>query len=382
MENVVILGGGIAGLATAIALKRIGITAPVYEATQEWKPVGAGITLAFNALRACERLGILSEVKETGREMNIANIIDSKGQLLTEMDYGNYKSRYGQSNVAIHRHDLHQLLVNQLEPSTLYLGKKVSSFIQDEHSVKLRFEDGEEIETQYVIASDGIHSLFRMQLVPDSHPVYAGYTCWRGISSFPPHYSFGEKVIEAWGSGIRMGVVPVKKGTLYWFAVKTAPEKSEQMRTTTKEDLLRYFQDWTEDLKDVIRTTEPSQILWNDIYDIVPLSQFAFGNILLIGDAAHATTPNMGQGGCQALEDAVVLALCLEKETNMKKTFQLFEQKRLARTRKVQQNSRQLGHMAQWEGSFRTSLRNALAKYMPKDIFVKRSLDWLNNTDF
>ena len=358
MKKVSIIGGGIAGLSIAIAFQKHGFEVEVYEAAPELKPVGAGITLAFNAMKAAQKLGFRDEVLKIGRSMENAMILNDQAKILTSFDYLKHLDKLGDFSIAIHRADLHNILMDKLEGDILHLHKKAKSFSQNNGQVLVNFEDGSHLETPFLIVSDGIHSIFRQEMIPNSQPRYAGYTCWRGIGELPKDYAFSN-----------------------WFAVKNAPENDPAMRNAGKRDILKMFSTWSPKLLKVIENTPEDQIIWNDIADIEPIDHFAFDNILLTGDAAHATTPNMGQGGCQAIEDAAVLDALLAAEKPLNEVFAEFEKIRMAKTAKVINQSRTIGKIAQWENPILAGIRNFGMRLAPESTNLKQLL-WLNDLAF
>lgn len=381
MKKVSIIGGGIAGISIAIAFQKHGLEVEVYEAATELKPVGAGITLAFNAMKAAQKLGFRQEVLKAGRSMENAMILNDQAKVLTAFNYRKHLDKLGDLSIAIHRADLHQILLGQLKGDILHLNKKAQSFTQDKDGVMVSFEDGSTLETPLLIVSDGIHSIFRQALIPNSKPQYAGYTCWRGIGELPEGYAFSNSVVECWGKGARIGIVPTTDKQVYWFAVKNAPENDPSMKNAEKQDILNMFKSWSPKLLKVIENTPEDQIIWNDIVDIDPIDRFAFGNILLTGDAAHATTPNMGQGGCQAFEDAAVLDALLAFEKPMNQIFQEFEKLRVTKTSKVISQSRTIGKLAQWENPILAGIRNFGMSLTPESTNLKQIM-WLNDLAF
>lgn len=380
-ETITITGAGIAGLAIARSLEKKGYQPVIYEAAPELKPVGAGIVLAFNAMRAGTKLGLRDQLLRHGQSMGKAMIIDHQGRSLSQIDYFKKTDLFGDVSLAIHRADLQNILRNALRHTSIHLNKKVKAVIPHEHETEIEFEDGTTTRTGYLIAADGIHSVIRTTLLPASQPRYAGYTCWRGIGTLPGTYPFKDTVVEGWGAGVRLGIVPLQDGGVYWFAVKNAMQNDLEMKNAGKEDILRFLEGWNREMLKVIEDTPSASIIWGDISDIAPLRQFAFGNILLTGDAAHATTPNIGQGGCQALEDAAVLLDCLDPQVPLEKIFKAFEARRIKRTKRVIETSRRIGRIGQMEGWWQTRLRNALTKSIPPGMSLKQIM-WLNDTAF
>jgi len=368
-----IVGGGIGGLTLAIAMQRKGFDVTVYENAAHIKPLGAGLGLAANAVKAFTDIGINEEVLKKGKVMRKLSIKDQTGRVLSETDSENLSSKYGIiNNFTIHRADLHEVLIQHLNPDSLQLGKGCVDFIQEGSSVKLIFQDGTTATAGHVIACDGIHSIFRKKLMPGSLPRYAGYTCWRAvIDDLPPGFNFDE-TSETWGPGSRFGIVPLTNKRVYWFACLNAKANDPVMQGFKIPDLLNHFELFHSPVPEILTRTRNEQLIWSDIIDLEPIRKFAFGNIVLMGDAAHATTPNMGQGACMAIEDAAVLANCLENYSTPEEAFQQFELKRIERTTRIVNTSRALGRVAQLENPLLMSLRNTVLRLTPQHVTEKQ----------
>lgn len=372
-NRLIIAGAGIGGLTLAIALQRKGIDVKIVEQTSAIKPLGAGLVLAANAVKAFAEIGIEKEVLRAGKALKKLVIKDRRGRVLTSTDSEQISRRYGSiDNFTIHRADLHNVLLKHLQPGSIQLGKQCVDFKQTSEGISLSFQDGTNISTDYVIACDGIHSIFRRKLLPQSEVRYAGYTCWRAvIDNPPPGINMGE-TSETWGQGSRFGVVPLVNGKVYWFACLNTDVNNAVMRNYTVEDLLPHFGHFHEPVPSLIKNTRNDQLIWGDIIDLKPLTQFAFDKIVLLGDAAHATTPNLGQGACMAIEDAVVLSNLLSKDCSIHDAFRKFERMRLARTEKIVKGSWQLGRIAQLENPILAQLRNAAIRATPSSVAEKQ----------
>jgi 2-polyprenyl-6-methoxyphenol hydroxylase-like FAD-dependent oxidoreductase len=377
--NIVILGGGIAGLTAAIALKKIGMQAVVYEAAPQIKAVGAGLVLAANAIKGFQQVGIDQAVMAEGRLLDAFAIKDEKGRLISRTDSLAAGEKYGADNFTIHRADLHRVLLSFLDPEQIRTGKCCLDLERKHHQVLLHWSDGSSELADYLIAADGIHSAVRQKLVPASKPRYAGYTCWRAVIDNPSPDL--HETTETWGPRGRFGIAPLAHGQLYWFACVQAPENDAHRRHYTVTDLLDQFGGYHDPIPTILEATKNEDLIWNDIADLAPLPRYAYGNILLIGDAGHATTPNLGQGACQAVEDAVILAGEIEKAGSLPAAFQAFEKRRLARTHYVINQSRRLGAVAQVQHKWVGALRNTLIRLLP-DYVRERQLDKILRVDF
>ncbi|WP_234737013.1 FAD-dependent monooxygenase [Tellurirhabdus bombi] len=375
----VIIGAGIGGLCTAIALQKIGIEADIYEASPVIKPVGAGLGLAANAIKAFQKIGIANEVMEAGRFLATFSILDQQGRVITQTDSLAVSQRYGLDNFTIHRADLHRILLNHLDSRRIFTNKRAVSIEQLGSQTSILFQDGTTCLADRLIVADGIHSPIRQQLRPDAKPRYAGYTCWRAVVDNSQLNI--QEATETWGTAGRIGFVPLANNQLYWFACVNAPQQDARLKQFSVKDLQHHFRGYHHPVAAVLEQTRNEQLLHNDIIDLAPLSQYAYGTILLLGDAAHATTPNMGQGACQAIEDAAVLADELRNEANTAVAFKRFEQRRLDRTHFIVNQSRRIGQVAQLENRFLASLRNGLMRLLPPKV-NEQQLEKLYTVDF
>lgn len=362
-----ILGGGIGGLTLAIALQRKNIDVAVYEGAPQWKPLGAGLGLAGNAVKAFQEIGIDQDVLREGRVIKKVVIRNKSGKALMSTDSEEMSRKYGAvNNFTIHRADLHNVLISKLKPGTVRLDKACVDFSQSDDGVIINFKDGSMAKADYIIAADGIHSVARKKLLSDAKTRYAGYTCWRAVTNNLPAGFNPDETSETWGQGTRVGIVPLTQDRVYWFVCVNAAANDPMMRSLAPIDLHSFVKDFHAPIPELIRRT--TNVIWNDIIDIEPINQFAFERVVLMGDAAHATTPNMGQGACMAIEDAAILAHLIETHSDAVEAFKIFEAKRIRRTTKIVNDSWQLGKMAQWENPIMTSLRNMAISLMPKSV--------------
>lgn len=379
--KVAIVGAGIGGLAAAIALQQQGMSVIVYEAVSVIQPLGAGVGLASNAILALSRLGISDNVIERGKRLTALQMLDESGNMISNQETVLLGNQYRENNLVIHRADLHEVLLKHLQPETLVLDKRCVAIKQHNAKVMVTFSDGTSVRVDFLIAADGIHSAIRQMLVPSSTPRFAGYTCWRAVIANPGIDLNSMVSAETWTRKGRFGMAALPGNRIYWYACVNASENDTKMKQMTPKELALHFAGMHAPIADVLNATKREQLIWNDIADIKPLKKFAFGRILLLGDAAHATTPNMGQGACQAIEDAVVLSQCLLRGKELKRALQCYEKRRLARTKKIIQLSRFLGWVAHWEQPVLCEIRNRIFRLMPKK-FTKKQLQWLFHVDF
>ncbi|WP_042454327.1 FAD-dependent monooxygenase [Neobacillus dielmonensis] len=372
MAKIIIIGGGIGGLCTGIALQQRGHDISIYESTSTFQSTGAGLGIGSNAVKALDKLNLKDSVMKHSKVLNKMIVLSEKGTPLTETDSLLVSERFGTDNVTIHRADLHHVLRHALRLESIVLNKKCVDFMQDQDGVTISFQDGGAVRADAVIAADGVNSLFRRKLVPNSSPRYAGYTCWRGIVSNHNIEIDQAVATETWGSSGRFGIVPLADGKVYWFACIKAKARDPQAALYGIKDLSTIFKNYHSPIQQIIEATSEEALIHNDILDIKPIQQFAFGRIVLLGDAAHATTPNLGQGAGQAMEDAYILAKCLESSEAIETAFKAFERKRVRRTNKIIKMSKQVGQIAQLQNKWLIPLRNAVMKLVPPSVSMKR----------
>ncbi|MET4107205.1 FAD-dependent monooxygenase [Hymenobacter sp. UYP22] len=379
MAHFLIIGAGIGGLTTAHALLQQSHTVQVFEAAPQIREVGAGLVLGANAMRALNELGLHAAVHAHGTPVRLLNLLDQRGRVLQRADTTPLTRAVGFDNLGIHRARLQQVLLQHLPASTVQTGTSFERLTTEGTTVTAHFADGSTASADALIGADGIHSRVRKQLWPKSEPRYAGYTCWRAIvDARQLNLPAGESA-EVWGdAGRRFGYVPVGNGQVYWFACLNSPQpRNPQFQAYLPADLQREFQAFAQPVPQLLALTEDHQLLWNDIQDLPPLAHFAQGRVLLLGDAAHATTPNMGQGAGMAVEDAAVLAHCLRAApTDIAAAFRAFEQQRRARTARIVRTSWQLGRVGQLENPVLAKLRNALMQLLPAAV-SRRQMAWL-----
>jgi 2-polyprenyl-6-methoxyphenol hydroxylase-like FAD-dependent oxidoreductase len=372
MKHILIIGGGIGGLCTAIALKRKGFQPKVYERVPQLKGLGAGLVLAANAITALKDIGIDQEVLAKGNFFETGGVYDQNGKVISANITPEIIEKYGLTSASIHRADLHEILIRLLGEAHIETGKVCKEVRQDGEKVVALFEDGTSAEGDALIAADGIHSGVRNFILPEIKTRYSGYTCWRGVLEVEPTQYDLTRFSETWGLNGRFGIVPLVGNRIYWFATKNAPENDPQMANWQGKELWENFKDYHDPIPQLIRETKGEHIIWNDIIDIKPMDHFAFGRILLMGDAAHATTPNMGQGACMAIEDAATVANCLAKHEDPIEAFIAFEKLRIKRTTQIVNRSWSFGRLGQLESPFLSKLRNTMLRMIPSSMTEKQ----------
>lgn len=341
MKKITIIGAGIGGLTTAIALKQKGFEVEVFESTPEFKKVGSGINLATNAMLVYKRLGIYDTIVRNAHISNSMNLRTKNLGFLTAINLTKIEKEFDTKTVAIHRATLHHILIQHLDDVNIHHHKKLKTLKQSNGKVELSFEDGTTHSTEIVIGADGIHSAVRKSIFNNTTLRDAKQICWRGISKAKINPKHKGELNELWSKGKRFGFVHITKNEIYWFALI-----NKKKFINKNIDLQELFSDYYPPIKSIIEETPKKDILCNELWDLKPINKWYHNNVCLLGDAAHATTPNMGQGAVQAIESALALSICLEEETSIESAFSRYQNIRKEKANYVTQTSWKIGKLA------------------------------------
>ena len=361
--KVAIIGAGIAGLTMAIALKKAKIPFVIYESASEIKPVGAGIAIANNAMQVYRYLGIADHLQKVGMRISTVLLTDVNLNTLTKSDLQKFEELYQLGNIAIHRSELHRVLIENVGVEHIVLSKRLNGISRiNKDKIELNFTDNSTKYHSFVIGADGIRSQVR-QLFFGNYPLRdAKQICWRGVLNFELPARFKNTALEGWGKAKRFGFVQLDEKQVYWYFLINEDLYNED---TELIDLLNGCNDL---VKSMILNTQNSTIFKDKIYDLSLVNNWYKNNVAIIGDAAHATTPNLGQGACQAIEDVYVISKLLET-TSLENALQQFTSIRRAKAHAVVKDSWQLGQIAQLRHPLLIGTRNFAFKILPS--FVK-----------
>ena len=363
-RHILIAGGGIGGLTLARALGHAGIAATVFERAEVLRPVGAGILMQINAMRALRSIGLGEVVAQAGQPLDAMITRTDRGGVLTRIELDVLSRELGEPAIAVRRSRLQEALLAGIQPGRVHTGRAVTGFQDDGERVTVRLSDGTHATGDLLVGADGLHSVVRQELWKGGTR-YSGYTSWRGMTRMMPGVD-PTRASESWGAGARFGIVPVGHGDLYWYATQNAPEHQRDTPGQVRDTLLRIFHGWHEPIAALLMSTPEENILRADIHDRPPLARWSQGRVTLLGDAAHPMTPNLGQGGCQAVEDAVVLASCLARETPLAEALDAYEQRRRPRANGMVSRSLQVGRMSQVESGAVRLVRDTLMRLVPQ----------------
>ena len=363
-----IVGGGIGGLAAAIALHRRGWRVEVLERALEFTEIGAGISLWPNALRALEALGLAGAVRALGAVEATGGVRDRRGRWLSRTDNAELERRFGHPLVVLHRADLLRVLTEALPADSLRADSEVASVRDDGQGPVVVHRAGES-RPELVVGADGLRSAVRRALWPDADgPRYAGYTAWRMVTE--PLAEPPAEGAATWGRGERFGYTALPGGRMYCFATASLPEGTG-FGSSEYAELRRRFASWPDPVPALLAAVPADAVLRHDLYDLPSLSSFVRGRVALLGDAAHAMTPNLGQGACQAIEDAVTLAHCLDGTSDVTAALRSYDLLRRPRTQAVTRRSARLGAVGQLSWPPAALLRDTAARLMPARVTLR-----------
>ncbi len=333
--KIAIIGGGIAGLTMGIALQKFDIDYDIFERALQLNEIGAGIGIAPNALNIFQRLGIAEKVLRNGFAADRGQMMNQAGKVLYRLNTEKIKAKYGYPFLAIHRATLQKILAEQIKRNRLHLNKELERISNTTNEII--FADGTSFKPDVIIGADGINSKTRQLIFGDIPLRYCGQTAWRGTVNTALQEPFSSSSTEIVGSSqaLRFGFSKVSSDKVYWYAtLKTAPNQKDDPQTV-KQALLSMFRNFPPVVKQVIEATETQSIIRTDLYDFKPIRAWYKKQVVLMGDAAHATTPNLGQGACQAIEDAYSLASCLSKESSIGEAFERYQSARIRKATDV-----------------------------------------------
>jgi 2-heptyl-3-hydroxy-4(1H)-quinolone synthase len=359
MLDVLIIGAGIGGFTAARALTRAGRRVALVERAALPSVAGAGIVLAGNAMACLHGLGLGEAVAARGRAVTRMEIADARGRAIRSAQVA---LPGVPAPLALHRRALHEALDLGVAEVQRFSGATVTHLTEAPDGVTATLSTGVVLQARLLVGADGIGSSIRNLAFkePERQRRYAGYTCWRGVVPNPGV----EHAVELWGVGQRVGLVPLADGQLYVFLVADAPAGTPAQPTPL--DALRArFAGFGGAVPAVLEALgEAQEILHHDI-DELRHHHFGAGRVALLGDAAHAMTPNMGQGAGMAIEDAFVLAEAADARGLEAAAVAEYRARRAVRVRRIASRSRTLGQVAQWSTPWLCALRDRLFRALP-----------------
>ncbi|MBD0257526.1 MAG: FAD-dependent monooxygenase [Cytophagales bacterium] len=374
MNRVSIIGGGIGGLTAAHALRQAGLDFELYEQAPALTEVGAGIGLSKAAVRVLDWLHLGEPVRQAGTFIRHGYLLDKglrvRRKLPADLD-----------SICIHRARLIDILGSGLPAGKIHLSRRITRVDGTPAGTTLGFADGSTATAPLAIAADGIHSAIRSRFQPQLSVRYIGQTIWRGVAPVKLPDPYAGAYVEIWDENKRFVFVPAGADQVFWLAVKPAPPGEKDHPETLRDDLMGLFRNFHPLVREMIATSR--NFIRNDMGDLgTQPRRWYHDRIVFLGDAIHATTPNLAQGGCQAIEDAYCLALCLRKyPSNPAQAFQTYYELRHRKSRFVVDTSWKLGKWAHSGNPLFDFAYKALLRYAP-DRFFTRQEAYLNDLSY
>jgi 2-polyprenyl-6-methoxyphenol hydroxylase-like FAD-dependent oxidoreductase len=360
MKRVIIIGGGIGGAATALALCRAGLEPVVYERTKALREVGAGIALWTNATHVLKNLGVLEAALEVGCLTTNYRFNSQGGKELVNVAIDDFELPV----IGIHRAELHQILWRNVPTEKFVLGETFERLEHKNSRVHAYFTSGLRVEGDALIGADGLRSRVRAGILGDESPTYRHFKTWRGLTDCIPNQYRPGYIQEFLGHGKAFGFMMLGREKMYWYAAATASEAQPDAAVGRKKELETMYQDWFPAVPELIAATDEADILTTDLYDRPPKQPWSQQNITLLGDAAHPMLPTVGQGACTALEDAYVVAQCLQAQPDPSIAFQQYESLRFPRTKAIVEESLRSSKMGKLSNPLAVRLRNIVMRAM------------------
>ena len=381
-EPILIVGGGIGGCILGIALLQRGIPFHIFEKKETLKEIGAGLSLWPNATRTLNNLGLQDAIGALAGPSHAFGLFSSTGRAIARDLWKDVNERFGSPLIVVHRAELLRMFMEKIPPELFHRGSTCAGFWHDSNDVLIRLSDGREYRGSALVGADGIHSAVRRLLKRPTQTRHAGYTAWRAVT---PIQRSGLSPSGNWcglylGEGTQIGLAPIRNSRLYWFATRNIPEGIRPSSRGHLAELLESFGHWPEPIVRTIAHLQETEIIRNDIIDLPPIKQWGKGRVTLMGDAAHAATPDLGQGACMAIEDAAVLAARLSETDDFTSALRAYERDRVQRTLRVAETSRRVGQALQLKNPVLCHLRDFALSIVPPRARIE-ALSWLLDYD-
>lgn len=318
MENLkaIVIGAGMGGLSAAIALRQAGYEVEIYDRVKELRPAGAAISLWSNGVKVLNYLGLGKEIASVGGQMERMAYYSATGEKLTDFSLQPLIDQVGQRPYPVARTDLQAMLLNAFGADQVQLNSKCIAVEQDDDSVTAHFEDGRKATGDVLVAADGTHSIIRSYVLGQAiERRYVGYVNWNGLVAASEDLAPCTSWVLYVGEHKRASLMPVGGDRFYFFIDVPLPKGTVSQPETYRDELTSFFKGWAEPVQKLIQRLDPFKTNRVEIHDIEPLQTLVRGRVALLGDAGHGTAPDLGQGGCQAMEDGLVLANYLRSTT-------------------------------------------------------------------
>jgi FAD-dependent urate hydroxylase len=345
--KVIVIGAGIGGLTAGIALRQAGHEVAIYDKVRSLRPIGAGISLWSNGVKVMNALGLGEQMAKIGGRMDRMTYLTQTGEMLNDIPLQPLIDQVAQRPYPVARTALQQMLCDAFD-GELHLGQRCIGVKESAPAVTALFEDGTEVSGDVLIAADGVHSQLRTYVV--GQPIaasYQGYVNWNGLVPIAPDLAPADTWVIYVGNHQRASMMPVAHGQFYFFFDVPLPEHTEATPEQYRAELAQHFAGWAAPVQRLIERLDPLAVARLNIRDLGPINTYVRGRVALLGDSAHATCPDLGQGGAQAMEDAYVLSQCLQKAeqtSDVAAALGEYEAQRKERANGIVQKARSRSH--------------------------------------
>jgi 2-polyprenyl-6-methoxyphenol hydroxylase-like FAD-dependent oxidoreductase len=363
--DVLIVGAGITGLSAAIALDRVGIKVEIVERASALTEAGTALSLWPNALAALRQIGLEHDIADIGMKESSGIGCRPSGKEIFKLDQTQLSQQLGLATQVVFRAELQRVLLDTAAHIPTRLHTQAVSITADGQAGIVELSTGERLRSEVVLACDGVHSTGRTY-VGNPAPTYLNRTSWRAVLRGSTQLVPAARLTI--GRGQQFIMSPLKGGLVYWAADVAMPEGANAALADKKAFLRAAFDGWHDPVCELIERTEEDQLVIADFYDSIPV-HLAKGPVALLGDAAHPMSPDLGQGGCQGIEDAAVMAACLNGEPDRYVALAKYEGVRLHRVRTIVRDSHRIGRIATAKSPAVVTARDLAARCMPS---------WLN----
>ena len=343
-----VIGTGIGGLSSAIALERAGWKVKLFEKADALRASGSGLSVMSNAGIAMQGIGVDLQLENYGAPITRFEIRHRSGRLLRALPLPDIARELAMPSVCISRAQLQQALLAQLSDVEFHFDKRAASLQEGSGGITVSFDDGRACDGDILVGADGFYSSIREAIGVSSPERAAGYICWLALVNKP--FLDPGRVVHYWGKGRRFGVIDVGGGVTYWWGTANMPPQQASNWRGDRQDIAEHYRGWPEIVQEIIHATPSDAILAVDAKDRVFSETWGRGRVTLLGDAAHSMLTSLGQGAGMAIEDAAVLGYAMREQYRPEQALRHYEAMRKPRARAIVDASRQMSDIEQLDG--------------------------------
>jgi 2-polyprenyl-6-methoxyphenol hydroxylase-like FAD-dependent oxidoreductase len=326
-------------------------------------------------MKIFNKLGIAEEIIAAGKKLKRISVVDLNYKPISVIDSNEIEAKHQFGTIAIHRSALQKILASKVSLAQIKLDKEFKRYEQNKESVKVYFEDGSTDEADFLICADGVKSKGREQMLGKIKFRYSGQTCWRFTTAFDLQNNEEDSMFEVWGNtkGLRVGYSKIDEKRVYVYITNAKENRPSEGFSNVKDHLLEICKPFSNTVTNLIQAVPENDIVVTDLFDFKPLKRWTDGRVVLLGDAAHATTPNLGQGACQAIEDAWSIAAQLSLMNNIEVSLLNFQKSRIDKAVFITNTSWLFSQMTNTSGWMKSIVKFALRS--TPDFINKKQLD-------